>query len=345
MTPSNAHALVEIDGTIWDSWKHPRLFKSVSIELATGEASQAVWEFFDPEFKLLDRYTKADGVPLAVMKFWLGYGEISNLGAPVFEGLLGRVERTGPDTTLLAYDMGFKMRLVKRPGYHNKLDDLAIIKKLAERNGLKFEGPEKPLKLGNHDAMIQDEQTDWEHVAERAQDAGLVLFVRSETLYAKYPAKTGVPKLNLDCKRDSNVLRDFHLTYNVPENQEGRSKKVEVRGRGRGGKRLSGASEINPRGNEHVSLKKDLPKHTKSSANARAQAQKELEREHSFSGSVKMLSPLDKVRIDVRDTLELQAVGKLFGGKYICDKVAHDFSSRGLFTSFELFGDIDDRKN
>jgi len=113
-----------------------------------------------------------------------------------------------------------------------------------------------------------------------------------------------------------------------------------VRGRGRGGKRLTGVSDESKRGNEPVSIKRDLPQHTKKYTNARAQAQKALDREHAFSASIRTIAPLPSARPDVGDTIELANVGLLFSGKYVADQVNHDLSPGRLITSYELHRDV-----
>lgn len=338
MTPANPHAIIELDGQRWDSWQDPRLFKGVSANLVTNEASEATWTVFDPEFRLIDKYTRADGVPLLTVRVWLGFGD--ELDEPVFKGLLARVERGSSDTTFRFYDMGFKMRLEKRTGYHNKADDVAIIRKLAQRNGLKFIGPDKPLNLGPHDAMAQDEKTDWEHAMERAEDSGLVLWVREDTLFAKQPAKVGTSKFTLAYKKDFDLLHGYDLSFKVPENQEGRPRRVEVRGRGRGGKRLVGHSDTSQRGTQAVTIKRDLPQHNKRAATRRAQAQKELQREHEFQCNVRHIRTPSGVRADVRDTIKLANVGKLFSGLYLCNSVGYEFGPGRLDTNLELYRDV-----
>jgi hypothetical protein len=332
----NPRAIFEIDGKPLDSWKHPRRVSRVSVELTTGEASQATLEVFDPEFRVINAYTTAAGIPLAVCRVWLGLG--ANLGEPVFKGLLARVQRGEAKTTFIAYDMGYKMRQFQKTDYH-KGDDLAIIKKLALRNGLKFIGPAKPMKLEPHKAMAQDGQTDWEHAAEIAHDAGLVLWVREDTLFADYPAKVATPKRTLTYRKDFELLRDFDLQFKVPENVAGRPKGVEVRSRGRGGKRLSGKSDESSRGHEELKLKRDLSQHTKQRATARAQAQRELDREHAFTLSVRRIKS-NGGRDDVRDTIRILEMGKLFSGDYLADRVTHDFTPGRLTTGYELYRDV-----
>lgn len=346
--PTNPHAIIEIerpgytDGqglVIWDSWENPRLFKKVSVELPTNQSARARWEFFDPHFRLIDSFAGADGIPMAIVRVFLGYGQ--NLGEPVYKGVLAQIERNDSATNFIAFDMGFKMKLVKKAGYKNRKDDLGILKDLAARNGLKFEGPEIPLKLEPHNAMMQDEQTDWEHALERAREAGLVLFVRQDTLFAKYPAKVGTPSLTLENRKDFVLQEGWEFIYRTPENQDGRPRVVKMRGRGKGGKRVEGESDAAKRGGENVILKRDVPgKATKSKLTKRAQAQKELDREHAFEGRLSTVFPLNGERLDVRNTIEIRNVGKLFSGKYICDAVNYEFAPGRLGINFELYRDI-----
>jgi hypothetical protein len=339
MSRSDPHAIVEIDGKRYDSWQAESLFAGVSVELATNQASQAVWKVFDPDFKLIDKYTNADGVPLLTIRCWLGFG--LDLGEPVFKGLLARVERGDVDTSLCAYDMGYKMRQQKKTEHHHAVNDLELLAHLAERNGLQFEGPAKDFKLERHSAYMQDARNDWELAMERAQDVGLVLYVRGDTLFAKEPAQVGKPVLTLTYRKDLILLFNFALSYKVPENPAGRPGEVEARGRGRGGKRLSGRSRRNTRGTKGLEVTHDLAIHTTAFANRRAKASKQLQREHAFTCNVRSIPPLDNVRPDVRDTVRLVNVGKLFSGLYICDKVTHELNAEGFATNYDLYRDID----
>lgn len=309
----------------------------VGVELTTGEASQATLEVFDPKFSFINRYTTAEGIPQATCRVFLGFGP--NLGEPVFKGLLARVQRGEAKTIFIAYDMGYKMRLVQKTDYH-KGTDLAIIKKLVERNDLKFQGPANPLKLEPHKAMAQDGQTDWEHITEIAHDAGLLLWVRGDTVFADYPAKVGTPRATIVYRRDFELRRDFDLAFKVPENVAGRPKGIEVRSRGRGGKRLSGKSDENIRGHKELKLKHDLSQQTKKRATARAQAQKELDREHAFTLSIRTMKSRRYGPVDVRDTIALEEMGKLFSGSYLADRVSHDFTPGRLTSGFELYRDV-----
>lgn len=346
--PNNPHAIIEIerpgftDGqskVVWDSWALPRLFQTVDVELVTNESSQAEWSFFDPAFKLIDSFAGASPVEQATVRVFLGHG--AELGEPIFKGLLAEVTREQATTKFTAFDMGFKMKLIKKAGYKNKKDDIAILRDLATRNGLKFQGPAKPLKLEPHNSMMQDEQTDWEHVMERAKDAGLVIYVRQDTLFANYPAKAGTPGLTLKNKKDFELRAGWNFRFNTPENQAGRPRVVRHRARGKGGKRIEGESDTGTRGHESVVLKRDTPgKPTKSKLTKRAQAQKELDRVHAFEGRIETSRPLDGRRLDVRNTIAIENVGKLFSGKYVCDRVAYNFGPGKLSLGIDLYRDI-----
>jgi len=257
----------------------------------------------------------------------------------VFKGILANVERDRSDTTFTIYDMGFKMKQIKKAGYFNKKGDLAILKILAERNGLLFSPPEKPLKLEPHRAMMQDEQNDWEHAQERAKDSGLILFVRQDTLFARYPAKLTTPKLILLNRKDS-LLSDFNFTFRTPENEGVRPRVVKFRGRGKGGKRLEGKSDVSKDGRENVILKRAVSgKSSKSKLSKRAQAQKELDREHAFEGSVSFPFIYPNIRLDVRDTIGIENVGELFSQDYICDTVNYNLSAGQMNIDLEVYRD------
>lgn len=345
--PNNPHAVIEIlrpdksdgEGTIiWDSWEQERLFKTVEVDLPTNESAQARWEFFDPHFRIIDSFAKPEGIPMATVRVFLGYGK--KLGEPVFKGLLAQIERGESSTTFISFDMGFKMKLVKKAGYKNKKDDLAILKDLAQRNGLKFEEPEKPLKLEPHRAMMQDEQTDWEHSLERARDAGLVIFVRQDTLFAKYPATIEKAVLKLKNREDFILTNKFDFIYRTPENQDGRARIVKMRRRGKGGKRVQGESNISNGERETIVLKQDVSRATKSKLSLRAQAQKDLEREHAFEGHVEIVYPPGGERLDVRNTINIAGIGKLFSGDYICDKVKYSYAPGKLGLTLDLYRDV-----
>jgi hypothetical protein len=336
MTPFNPHCRILVAGNELDSWRHPSLFKSVDVILSTGDASECAWSIFDPDFKFLNQWVTEDGISVSDVKVWLGFG--ADLGVPIFEGLLASPEWEEETTTFRFFDRGCLMRQVQQTEYHRGLDDVGIIAKLAKQSGLGFEGPTPPIKLPKHKSIIQDSQTDWEHAEERAQDVGLALYVRRNTLYAKEAAKKSEPVVSLIYRKDPILEAVFR--YRAPENQEGRSSKVEFRARGSGGKRLSGTSSTHRRGTTRVEIKNDLAVKSKSYADRRAQARKDLQREHAFTGTIVFVPDFKKARPDIRDTVQILNIGKFFSGEYICDQVNHSFAPGQLQTTLELYRDI-----
>ena len=170
--------------------------------------------------------------------------------------------------------------------------------------------------------MTQDGQTIGNTRLRIAHDAGLLLWCREDTVFADYPAKVGTPKRELVYKKDFTLLRDFDLQFKLPENVAGRPKGVQVRGRARGGKRLTGQSEEAQRGHEEVRLKRDLATHTKARATLRAQ------RKGNSIGSTRFFEPLEvksNGRDDVRDTIRILGRDDVQWRLPGC-RVSHEFS-------------------
>lgn len=332
------HCVVEVGGTRFDSWRDDAYFASVSVTLSTGEASEFSWSVHDPDYLLLDRWIAGDGLAPLEARVWLGLG--AELGPPVFDGLLAGAEWRDGTTGFQFFDRGYLMRRRKETEYHRNLDDVGIIAKLARQNDLAFEGPQPAVKLDRHKSVIQDAQTDWEFASERAEDAGLVLYVRGRTLYAKEAAKTSEPVVSLTLGEDYRLLDGCSFRYRSPENQEGRPGSVRVRARGKGGRRLEGKSDVNARGTSQTEIRRDLSIKTKRQADRRAEAKKALSREHAFTGRVALLDAFRGRRPDIRDTVEVLGLGKLFSGKYIAEEVHHEFAPGNLSTEISLVRDI-----
>lgn len=341
--PLSPHAVIELGDKTLDTWAEGNRVVGVEVELCTGEASKASLRVHDPApaFEFINSITSADGVKELQARVWLGFGETRELGPPVFKGMLACVEREGGATVCRFYDMGFQMRKLQRTEYHKDLTDLQIIRKLAERNGLKFQGPDKAIPLDKHKSLKQEGDTDWTLAQSCAERAGLVLYVRGDTLFAQEAAVTAeTPLLTLRYREDFHLLDDFRLSFKVPENQEGRPARVETRGRGRGGRRLRGESGQHPRGAERLEIKRDLHVKSKRHADKRAEARKALEREHAFSCSVGVLPAFTGRRADVRDTVALANLPRIFNGKYLVDSVTHVFEAGQLSQELDLYRDI-----
>lgn len=346
---SDPHVIVELtqtsaDGSAnirWDSWEHKRLFENVEIELGMNQSSDARITLFDPKSKFLDRYSKV--TERTLVRVWMGFGR--DLGEPVFKGILAQIERGETSTTLIAFDMGFVMRLLKRSGYKNKKDDLGIIRGLIERNPpLTFEGPDEALKLEPYNTATQDEQSDWDWMTERARVAGLEFYVRGDTVFVKKPmARVGKrgARLRLEFGKDFRVVSDWSLIYRTPENADGKPKNVKYRRRDRKGKFVTGESDQSQTGREDTRIKQDVPQSSKSKLTKRAQAQKDLEKEYAFEATIELIKPEMKPHLDVRQVVELRGVGQLFSGKYLTRRVNFIFSPGEMTMAVELYRDIE----
>jgi hypothetical protein len=340
--PRNPHSVVQILGDTYDTWTTKQVVKEVSVELMTNQSSEGMLRVFDPDFKIIDKYSTATGVPFDSMLFSMGFG--ANLGPVLFTGLLTSVERDDTDTIFRAYDMAHKMKLTEKTEYHNKLKDVAIIQKLALRNGLQFEGPDQDPGTGPHTSLIQDSKHDWHLAHERAKAAGLVIYCRGNTLYAKQPATYTTPLVVLAYRQYPAgpvwMIHKWDARYKLPENTSGRHKQVHKYGRARGGKRLHGQSDVNQRGHLGVHMTKEIHQNVGSYANRQAQASKSLNREHAFVVAVRCPPEWPGVGPDNRDTVALTNFGKLFSGSYLIDKVFYNHNAHGIVVEFTLYRDI-----
>lgn len=337
--PKNPHGIFVIGGDRYDTWKDKQRVEQITVELTTDEASQAELKVYDPRFYIIDRYSDGKSIPALIVLVYLGFGE--DLGPPVFKGLLQDVERGANSSTFIAYDMGYKMRQRENGEYH-KGNDLDILKNLATRNGLKFEGPEKvDPPLEHHPSMIQGAKHDWDFAMERAREAGFNVFVRQDTLFVKEPAKITAPIFTLRYRKDFWLLDEYDMKYSTPENERGRPKIVEHRGRKRGGKRLTGKSKAHDRGHEPIEFRHDPSEHTQIWMNRRAHSHKELNREPAWNGTIRSVPPLPGIRPDVRNTIGLENMGKHFSGLYICDRVRHELTGNAFATDYTLYRDVD----
>ncbi|HEX8565413.1 MAG TPA: hypothetical protein VF648_07050 [Pyrinomonadaceae bacterium] len=336
--PANPHCIIVIDGRRFDSVDDEKLFESVSVELVTNRTSQAKWKFFDPEFKIADSYAYIAAGGEISCSIYMGYGK--SLGPPIFEGVVTQLPRGDTTTGFVAYDHGFKMKKIKNAEYYYKKDDKDIISILTGRNGLGFSPPPDARGLEKYKTMMQDEKNDWQMMMERAREMGWNVYVRGKTVFARYPARVQAPIATFINRKDFRLKHGFEFNFRVPESQEGK-KLVNRVGRGKGGKRLVGKSDISPRGKENVNLKRDTPGiHTKSKLEVRAQAQKDLEREHAFEASLQAVIAPREARIDVRDSIRVMDVGALYSGVYICDGVRYNFSPGVMNLDLDLYRDI-----
>jgi hypothetical protein len=321
------HAIVEIENRRFDSWLGLDLL-TASVDLTTDKTGEGSVELFDPDFKILDAFL-GNGIRSLVARFWFGWTQ--NLGNSLFVGQLARVEWNEKVTTFRFHDYSAKMKQTKKARNHKKKTDLQILKDLAQENGLRFVAPKTLPPSEPLDTIIQSGKTDWEFALKIAEKAGLRLYVRDDTLFAVEAGTTALQPAaaSLQYGADFTMLRGFGLSYKLPENKKGRPRKTEVRGRGKGGKRLTGQAEVGTSGTTDIVVKEDLLKHTVSLANRRASGKRDRRREYAFEHSIKTLHSFRQI-VDVRNTITLGGMGGFFSGNYVVTDVRHQFRAGSL---------------
>lgn len=335
---SAPHAIVEIENQRFDSWRGEDLMAS-AVELTTDKTGEGSVELYDPGFKILDKFLSG-GIKALQARFWFGWEK--DLGNSLFVGKLARVEWGDQVTTFRFHDFSSKMKQKKKTRYFKKKSDLQILNNLAEDNELKFSLKGNIADGQPLDSLMQSGKTDWEMALKIAERAGLRLYVRGDTLFA---VEAGTSKLEkpvaaLDYAREFTLLRGFNLGYKLPENKKGRSKRTEVRGRGKDGKRLTGKNDAGGASEtENLIIREDLPKPTVALATRRASGKSKRQREYAFEHQLQTL-PTFKTIIELRNTLTLGGIGEFWGGDYIVTDIRYDFRPGRLISELTVGRDI-----
>lgn len=330
------HSIVEIEGTRFDSWRGKDLI-AASVELTTDKTGEGCVELFDPEFKILDGFL-GGGIKALQAKFYLGWA--TDLGNPLFTGSLARVEWSDRITTLRFHDKSAQMKQQKKTRYFKKQTDLQILEKLAKDNNLKFVLNARISDGQPIDSLMQSGKTDWEMALKVAERVGLRLYVSDDTLYAVEAGTTQLSNsvATMIFEKDFTLLRNFNLSYKLPENKRGRNRRTEVRGRGKGGQRLTGTSETSA-GTTNVIVNQDLPKQTIEMAEREARGRGNRRREYAFEHQLKTLSSFRKI-ISLRNTITLAGMGKFFSGNYSVTDIRYVFRPGELISELTVGADV-----
>ena len=342
-SPAAPHGIIVIDGVKYDSWAMGANTMGLEIDQTTGDASQALWKVFDPDHKIINGYTdKQKLINISTVEIWLGFGE--DLGEPWFKGKPASVEYGQQTTAFRFYDMSYPMRGVQKNETHKNIDPIALMRKLAERNKMNFEGPIPAIEpaLEKFRALKQEAKTDWDLMRELADDVGLQLFTLNDTLYAKEAAKVGTPVITLVHRKDFHLLRDFSCRVKLPDNIEGRHAQVDARTRGAGGKRITGKSKSHRLGSSTTMLKRDMKIKTKRTAERRANAIKALQRDHAFDNTFSALPTWRGRHPNVRDTIGAYGLPDIFSGEYLIDRVSQALRAGAMQTRFDVYRDIEE---
>lgn len=327
------HCIIEIGSRRFDSWDKSCLITDASVELSTDKSGEGVVSLLDPDFKIVDAF----GANKLQARFWLGWEK--ELGNSLFIGNSARNEWQGNISTFRFHDNSQKMKQTTKSRYHNKKTDLQILKTLAEENELTFIPPDSAEDSDVYDSLIQRGTTDWEFAKEICSRAGWKIYVRDDALFVKEFAVSSQSVAVLKFREDFELLRGFNLSYKFPESKKGRLRKVEVRGRGRGGKRLSGTNQTGERGVDEVVINKDLAKHTVKAAKRQAKGKTGRRREYAFEHSIQTL-PSFQTRIEVSDTVTLKGMGEFYSGNYIVTEIRYEFKAGRLIEVIQVGSDL-----
>ncbi len=337
MDALSAHCVVEIGSRRFDSWASNSVITEASVELTADKSGQGTLSVFDHDFKLIDSFLNATGLAQLEARFWFGFS--NELGDSLFVGRFVRHEWSEGISTFRFHDFSSKMKREKKSRFHNKKTVLQILKKLAEDNELKFVAPDNWVDSDVYDSLVQKGKSDWEFALKIAEQAGLKLYVQGDTLFAKQSGVTGDSTANLNFREDFTLLKGFSLSYKLPENKKGRPSKVEVRGRAKGGKRLTGSNQTGERGVSELIINEDLPKQTINVAKRRAGGKTNRRREYAFDHQLQTL-PSFRKKIDLNDTVTLGNFGEFYSGKYIVTEVRYNFAAGKMVCEFNVGCDI-----
>lgn len=325
MNELTPHCIVVINNKTFNSWKGENLI-SAEVNLTTDKSGEGVIEPFDPNFNIIDGIFN-NGLKAVSAAFYFGWE--MDLGQPYFTGILARTEWNDNITTLRFHDRSIKMKQGRKTRYHKKKSDYQILKDIAAEHDLKFEVKSSFPESEKFDSLMQT-STDWEFAKKIASESGLNLYVKNNTLYAVEAGKTKPDEIVsiLKYESDYGVLRGFGLSYKLPENPKTRPKAVEVRGRGKHGKRLTGKIITNQRGRTDVHYR-DSRRHSTSSLHRKAKGKLGKKREYAFNHNLKTLPSFRRI-INLRDTVKLTGIGAFYSGNYIVTEISYLFSSGSL---------------
>lgn len=344
-TPFNPHCIIRLDNREYSAWREQALISRVTIDLTTEKSSEATLVVFDPKFEFTDRHLDAGGLRYLTAQIWLGFGALDTRGVADFKGRFVEHDHDGTMATFRFHDEGTRLKQGKKTRYHTRASDLQIMRKVADEHGLSLVIVGEVEDSEPHASLIQRGVTDYKFLRRIAERAGLRFWFEGDTMYVQGAGKTDKinPLQTLTFRKDFTILTPLNLGYKQPENRRGRPSAHESRGRGRGGRRLSGTSEQSERGTEQIGVGEDLPHHTTKAAKRRAKAKKALKRENSFEHRIRLIATAAVSAMKLRGTINLSGVGKFYTGAYLVHEIHREFTPGNLTTELSLRGDIKGR--
>ncbi len=341
--PAFGHFHITLDGTPLAEAAHNAVTE-VRVEQALHLPDLCLLRIADDDLRLTDENTLAIGKALKVE-----IGENRNL-KPVFEGEITGVELTptapGGAFMLLvrAYDKSHRLHRGKHTRTYIQATDSDIATQLAREAGLR---PQVDATSEVYEYLLQDNQSYYRFLLERADRIGYAFWVEGQTLYFKRPgAAEGAP---VELKW-GETLSDFHVALTVGQQVD----EVNVRGWDPKDKKAivgrATRSQASPRIGETQtggqvaqqafgaakSIAVQRPVATQAEADALAQA---LFDELNAAFVRAEGETIGNPELRPGKPVQLGNVGQRFGGTYYLTEVIHEIDARqGYRTRFKVSG-------
>ncbi|MEE8337365.1 MAG: VgrG-related protein, partial [Dehalococcoidia bacterium] len=161
----------------------------VEVESNIHLPDTATIEFLDSDYALIEDRAWVIGKPLKVLM-----GDSDEMAA-IFEGEITSVEVSYDalglgGVTIRGYDKSHRLHRGRKSEVFLKETDSAIVTDVARSAGLSTKITRTTAK---HEYVLQDNQTDWEFITERARRNGMDLWVSEGKLHMAPPTDSGSP--------------------------------------------------------------------------------------------------------------------------------------------------------
>ena len=315
----------------------------VEIESSMHLPDTATIEFLDSDYALIEESAWEIGKPLKVLM-----GDSEAL-VPIFEGEITHLEVSyDPDglgsVTIRGYDKSHRLHRGRKSVVFLEKKDSAIVAEIARSNGLSAEVTNTAT---THKYVLQDNQTDWEFITERARRNGMHVWISENKLHMAPPPDSGSPvELSM-----GDQLRSLRVRLSAT----GQVAKVEVRGWDYAkkeeivGKASANDAKFVPRigeskrpgaiadrafGKASVAISSETVRlHGEATALAKA-VLNEIAGDAIFAeGEVR-----GDVRLRAGVRVNIDGAGRTFNGEYLLTEVRHIFDERGFRQEFVAAG-------
>jgi phage protein D len=306
----------------------------------------AILEFDNSDFKWSNPEKIAIGKEI---KIFFGDADLKS-DEPVFAGEVTALEvDVGLSGQILmrirAYDRAHRLHRGRVTRTFLNVKDSDIVEQIAQTVGLKAESK---VTDGVHEWVLQDNQTNWEFLRERAALHGHELVVRDKTIVFKPPPSTERAAVDLTWRQE---LMAFRATMATGEQVN----EVEVRGWDPINKQAvvgvaqsaEGLPKLDEGNNDGGGVAKSAFQKQAKMVVARQpiydqeQAQrlaKTILNELAGTFITAHGTALGNPKLQLGSEVNLQSIGKQFSGKYIVTQITHRYEKDGYLIDFEVTG-------